>query len=128
MKVRDIMRKPMETLLPETPVKAALDRMQTLGLSSLPVQDQGGSFLGIVTVADLSRRVASAESEGVAPIKNRLAPSAVTATPEMDAGRLAEMMRYKGMENIMVLEARRLVGAISLEMARAGQGQGQAGG
>lgn len=126
MKVKDVMRKPMETLLPETAVKAALDRMKTLGLSALPVQDQGGSFLGIVTVADLSRRVASAESEEVAPIKNRLAPSAVTATPEMDVGRLAEMMQYKGMENIMVLEARRLVGAVSLEMARAGEGQGQA--
>lgn len=128
MRVKDIMRKPIETLLPETPVKGALDRMHALGLSSLPVQDQGGSFLGIVTVADLSRRVASAESEGVAPIKNRLSPMAVTATPEMDVGRLAEMMRDRGLDNVMVLEARRLAGTVSLEMAQAGQGQGQAGG
>lgn len=80
-KIRDSMRRPMETLLAETPVKAALDRMQTLGLSSLPVQNQAGSFLGIVRAADLSCRVASAESEGVAPIKNCLASSAVTDTP-----------------------------------------------
>ena len=125
MKVKDIMRKTIETLLPETSVKGALDRMHALKVSSLPVQDQGGSFLGIVTEADLSRRVASAESEGVAPIKNRLSPMAVTATPEMDVGRLAEMMRDRGLDSIMVVEARRLAGTISLEEARAGQVQGQ---
>jgi len=128
MRVKDIMRKTVETLLEDTSVQGALDRMHALGLSSLPVQDQGGSFLGIVTVADLSRRVASAESEGAAPIKNRLSPMAVTATPEMDVGRLAEMMRDRGLDNIMVLEARRLAGTVSLEMAQAGQAQGQAGG
>jgi CBS domain-containing protein len=127
MKVKEIMRKPMATLLPETPAKEALDRMRALGATSLPVQDESGVFLGIVQVADITRHIASNAAEGAVPIKDRFSRSAITATPDMDVGRLAEMMRYKSLENIMVLEARHLVGAVSLEEARAAGGPAQAG-
>lgn len=128
MKVKEIMRMPMGTLLPETPAKEALDRMRALGVTSLPVQDQSGFFLGVVQVADIARNIASDEAEGAVAIKERFARSVVTATPEMDVGRLAEMMRYKSLENVMVLEERHVVGAVSLEMARTAVGPAQAGG
>lgn len=128
MKVKEIMRMPMGTLLPETPAKEALDRMRALGVTSLPVQDQSGFFLGVVQVADIARNIASDEAEGAVAIKERFARSVVTATPEMDVGRLAEMMRYKSLENVMVLEERHVVGAVSLEMARSAVGPAQAGG
>ena len=128
MRVKEIMRKPIATLLPETPAKEALDRMRALGVTSLPVQDQSGFFLGIVQVADITRHIASNEAEGAVPIKDRFSRSAVTATPEMDVARLAEMMRYKSLENVMVLEARHLVGAVSLEQARSAAGPIAAGG
>ena len=128
MKVKEIMRKPRGTLLPETPAKEALDRMRALGVTSLPVQDQSGVFLGIVQVADIVRHISSDEGEGAVPIKDRFSRSAVTATPEMDAARLAEMMQYKNLENVMVLEAQRLVGAVSLKEARTAGGSAQRGG
>jgi CBS domain-containing protein len=127
MKVRDIMRKPIASLLPETPAKEAFDRMQALGVTSLPVQDESGFFLGIVQVADIARHIAGSETEGAVPIKDRFSRSAVTATPEMDVERLAEMMRYKNLENIMVLEARHLVGAVSLNEASTAAGPPEAG-
>jgi hypothetical protein len=37
----------------------------------------------------------------------------------MDAGRLAEMMQFKGMDEILVLDARRLVGALTRAEAEA---------
>ena len=128
MKVREIMRKPIGALLPETTAKVALARMRELGVTSLPVQDPNGFFLGIVQVADITRHIAGNEAEGAIPIKDRFSRSAVTATPEMDVGRLAEMMRDKSLENIMVLEAGRLVGAVSLREVSAAAGPAQAGG
>ena len=124
MKVKELMQKPIATLLPETSAKEALNRMRTLGVTSLPVQDANGVFLGIVQVADIERHIARDEGEGKIAIKDRFSRSAVTATPEMDVGRLAEMMRHKGLENIMVLEARHLVGAVSREQALAAGGRG----
>lgn len=128
MKVKEIMRKPTATLLPETPAKQALERMRSLGVTSLPVQDPSGIFLGIVQVSDITRHIARDETEGAIAIKDRFSRSAITATPEMDVARLAEMMRYKNLENIMVLEARHLVGAISMEEARTAAGSARAGG
>jgi CBS domain-containing protein len=127
MKVKEIMQKPIATLLPETPAKEALDRMRALGATSLPVQDANGIFLGIVQVADIERHIAREEAEGRVAIKDRFSRSAITATPEMDVARLAEMMRDKGLENVMVLEARHLAGAVSLKQALAAAGQAQAG-
>jgi len=124
MKVKEVMQKPIATLLPETSAKEALNRMRTLGVTSLPVQDANGVFLGIVQVADIERHIARDEAEGKIAIKDRFSRSAVTATPEMDVARLAEMMRYKGLENIMVLEARHLVGAVSREQALTAGGRG----
>jgi CBS domain-containing protein len=40
-----------------------------------------------------------------------------TATPEMDVARVAEMMRDRGVDDIMVVEGRYLVGALSLAEA-----------
>jgi CBS domain-containing protein len=128
MKVKEIMQKQIATLLPETPAKEALDRMRALGVTSLPVQDANGIFLGIVQVADIERHIAREEAEGRVAIKERFSRSAITATPEMDVARLAEMMRDKGLENVMVLEARHLAGAVSLKEALAAAGQARAGG
>jgi CBS domain-containing protein len=128
MKVKEIMRKPMATLLPETPAKEALARMRSLGVTSLPVQDANGIFLGIVQVTDIERHMARDEAEGSVAIKDRFSRSAITATPEMDVTRLAEMMHDKSLENIMVLEARHLVGAVSMEEARSAAGTARAGG
>jgi CBS domain-containing protein len=127
MKVKEIMRKPTATLLAETSAKEALDRMRALGTTSLPVLDANGIFLGIVQVADIERHIARDEAEGKVAIKDRFSRSAITATSEMDVARLAEMMQYKSLENIMVLEARQLVGAVSLEQARAAARPAQAG-
>ena len=124
MKVKEIMRKPAATLLAEMPAKEALDRMRALGVTSLPVQDANEIFLGIVQVADIERHIARDEAEGKIAIKDRFSRSAITATSEMDVARLAEMMRYKGLENIMVLEARHLVGAVSREQALTAGGRG----
>ncbi|HWT80677.1 MAG TPA: CBS domain-containing protein [Candidatus Acidoferrum sp.] len=124
MRVKEVMQKPIATLLPETSAKEALNRMRTLGVTSLPVQDANGVFLGIVQVADIERHIARDEAEGKIAIKDRFSRSAVTATPEMDVARLAEMMRYKGLENIMVLEARHLVGAVSREQSLTAGGRG----
>lgn len=113
VKVKDVMRRPAATAPPDTTVEEALARMQALRVSALPVVDADDALLGVVR-ADALERVA--EVDRSTPIKSR-AVSTVTATPEMDVGRLAEMMRYKGMDWIVVLEARHLVGALTLAEA-----------
>ncbi len=113
VKVRNVMHPPLATLAPETTIQDALGRMQGLNVSQLPIVDAGSILLGIVR-ADLLRQIPEAERS--TSVRGRMT-STVTATPEMDASRLAEMMRYKGLDWVPVLEARHLVGAITLTEA-----------
>jgi CBS domain-containing protein len=84
--------------------------MRTLGVSVLPVVDAGNALLGVAG-ADTLAQVPEADQADA--LKPRVVAT-VTATPEMDVGRLAEMMRYKGLGWIPVLEARQLVGELTL--------------
>jgi len=117
MKVREIMRAPRAILSPETSVTEALARLHECGVPSLPVANGDGYLLGVVTLADLAQPQPEARGTPSETIRQRLSPHLVAATPEMDVSRLAEMMRYKGFENIMVLEGRLLVGALTLDEA-----------
>ncbi len=120
MKVREIMRAPRAILSPETSVTEALARLRECGVPALPVANGDGYLLGVVTLADLSAPRPEAKGTALETVRERLSPHLVAATPEMDVSRLAEMMRYKGFENIMILEGRTLVGALTLEeVARA---------
>ncbi len=120
MKVKEIMRKSRETIPPETTVEAAIARMQSLGVPTLPVVDEQGSFRGMAVEADLARLLSDGKATAADPVQSYLRGSIVTATPEMNVARLAEMMRYKQLGRILVLEARQLVGECSLENIPAG--------
>jgi CBS domain-containing protein len=119
MRVAEIMRKPVGTLSPETTVAEALARMHELGVTLLPIEDADEFFSGIVTVAELSRRSLEAKGNSSDPVKGCPSAYPVTATPEMDVGRLAEMMRNRGLEHIVVLDRVHVVGALSLVEATA---------
>jgi CBS domain-containing protein len=110
IRVKDVMRRPGATLSPDATVRDAVTRMRALNVPVLPVVDAGNALLG-VTRADALSQVAEAEQADA--LRSRVV-STVTATPEMDVGRLAEMMRYKGLDWIPVLEARQLVGELTL--------------
>ncbi len=115
MKVKEIMRVPQNTILPEMTVEAAIAHMRSLRLPALPVVDGDGLFRGMATEADLTRLLDEGKATAADPVHSYLRGSIVTATPEMNVARLGEMMRYKGLRQILVTEARRLVGELSLE-------------
>jgi CBS domain-containing protein len=124
VKVRDVMRPPAGALSPDATIAEALARMQALGATALPVVDAERALLGVARTDALERVAEGARAEAV---KGHIAAT-VTATPEMDVGRLAEMMRYKKMDWILVLEARHLVGTLTLaEAERAAAPGGPAG-
>jgi CBS domain-containing protein len=52
-KVRDIMSSPVVTVAPDAPFDEVVERLLAEGVSGLPVVDEDGLLLGIVTEADL---------------------------------------------------------------------------
>jgi len=117
MKVKEFMRTSVVKVSPDATVKETLSRMDESGVTSLPVEDAGGILLGIARRADLSRGLSEGGVASSAAVGHGLSSHLVTATPEMDVARVAEMMRAKGIDDIMVVEGRYLVGALSLAEA-----------
>jgi len=117
MKVKELMRTSVTRVSPAATVREALSRMDGSGVTSLPVEDADGFLLGVARLADLSRALAEGSVASSAAVGDGLASHLVTATPEMDVTRVAEMMRDRGVDDIMVVEGRSLVGALSLAEA-----------
>jgi len=117
MKVKELMRTSVAKAAPAVTVGEALSRMDGSGVTSLPIEDAEGFLLGVARLADLSRAMAEGSVASTAAIGDGLSSHLVTATPEMDAARVAEMMRDRGVDDIMVVEGRSLVGALSLAEA-----------
>ncbi len=117
MKVKEIMRTSVARVAPAATVGEALSRMDGSGVTSLPIEDAEGFLLGVARLADLSRAIAEGSIASSAAVGDGLSSHLVTATPEMDVARLAEMMRDRGVDDIMVVEGRSLVGALSLAEA-----------
>jgi CBS domain-containing protein len=117
MKVKELMRTSVARVSPSATVREALSRMDGSSVTSLPVEDAEGFLLGVARLADLSRAIAEGSVESSAAVGDGLSSHLVTATPEMDVARVAEMMRDRGVDDIMVVEGRSLVGALSLAEA-----------
>ena len=117
MKVKEVMRTSVPKVSPGATVGEVLSRMDGSNITSLAIEDAEGFLLGVARVADLSRALGEGSVASSAAVGDGLSSHLATATPEMDVARVAEMMRDKGVEDIMVVEGRYLVGALSLAEA-----------
>lgn len=131
MNVGDVMTKSPVTVTEDTPLRAAARTMLDLGVSGLPVVDDGGRLVGIVSEADFLELEAArerrpkrlldalfgiegqrlAKAERVAEIMTTDPLTVDDTTPLATAARL---MRDKGVKRLPVIDGSgRLVGIVS---------------
>lgn len=80
MNVADVMATSLVTVAPETPWKQIAEKILDTGVSGLPVVDDDGNLVGLVTEADLIRRPAFGST---APTAAELMTTAlITAIPQ----------------------------------------------
>ena len=132
---RDLMTPDVVTVPPETPVMAMARLLSDRGISAVPVVDPAGVVLGIVTEADLIRRLAGEEDKpsswfgalfsdpasqaerfarthGVTA-KDLMTEKVVAVTPETTAAHIAHMMEEQKIRRVVVQEGDKLHGIVS---------------
>lgn len=132
---RDLMAAEVVTVPPDTPVVAVARLLADRGISAVPVVDGNGTVLGIVTEADLIRRLAGeadkarswlgslfssdvsdaeryARTHGVTA-RDIMTTSVVAVQPDIPAANVAQMMEEKAIRRVLVTEAGRLRGVVS---------------
>lgn len=135
LSARDLMTPDVVTVPPDMPVAAIARLLAERGISAVPVTDADGTLRGIVTEADLIRRLADEEDEppgwfsslftNPEVLADRYArtygktaeevmtENVVTVTPDETAQRIAHLMEERGIRRVVVAEEGRLRGIVS---------------
>lgn len=135
MRAADVMAQPVLTVRPETTVAAAARLMLERGISGLPVVNERGRVIGMVTEGDLLRRAetgterrrgrwvelllgpgrlaaeyAQAHGRKVAEVMTR---DVVAVAPDTPLDEVVALMERRRVKRLPVLEGEKLVGILS---------------
>ena len=135
LSARDLMTTDLITVPPETPVIAMARLLAERGISAVPVLDAKGAPMGMVTEADLIRRLAGEEDKPAswfsalfadpargaehyarthgAQARDIMTEKLVTVAPGATAAHVAQLMEQQGVRRVLVVEEGRLRGLIS---------------
>ncbi len=122
--VADIMTREVETVSPDDHVMSVWEKMRELRYAGLPVVDEKGRLIGIVTQHDLlakgvviARETTGGPSRG-AKIRDLMTSAVEYVTVSDSAAAPAKLMVYRGYGRIPVVESRKtrkLVGIVDRE-------------
>lgn len=130
MLARDVMKKEVLSISPDHSVSHAARTMLENHISGLPVCDDRGRLVGILSEGDLMRRaeLGSVSWRDIAGVRTKpesfikghswrvgdvMTQPAVTVDEDMPVGGVAELMAAKGIKRIPVMRAEEMVGIIS---------------
>ena len=135
LRARDLMTKEVVTVPPATPATSLARLLTDRGISAAPVTDPGGRLLGIVTEADLLRRLAGAEDKPAGWLRkffsnpdrqaeryakthgmearDVMTEEVIAVEPDATAEHCARVMEERGIKRLPVLQGGRLVGIVS---------------
>ena len=126
MRVRDIMTTPVFTVRQEAPVQQAVDLLTARSVTALPVLDNFGALVGMVSEGDLLRHrvpsdptayarrdLARAAQRAASAVRDVMSRHPVTTTADADVAVVAEVMLQRDVRSVPVTEGRRVVGIIS---------------
>lgn len=114
--VKNFMRQPVKSVLPELPIRDTAKAMLSEGLSALFIKEENGTeFLGIVTNTDLADlAIIAGINPNTTPVKKIMKSPVISidgCEHIMDAG---EIMREKSIRHLAVTEGEKIVGMLCI--------------
>ena len=131
MKVKDVMAKHPFTIDPDAPLGTAMDVMRTKDLRHLPVVDETGQLIGIITDRDLRQAcfapvvaeyLSAGAQQGVRQVgqtledlkvRNFMTWVVVTVHPDASLAHAALIMSERRVGSLPVIESGKLVGMLT---------------
>ena len=115
MKLENIMTTHLITIHPENTVMDAAKIMQTHNIGVIPVCQEGGKVVGIVTDRDIVvRNIANNGDPGTTLIKDMMTKDVITAAPNMSGDDAARLMAQYKIRRLPVVQNDRLVGMVAI--------------
>jgi CBS domain-containing protein len=124
MLVQEVMTAPAVTINADTTTKAALRLLAGHHVTSVPVTDDHGRILGVVSEVDLLRNLVrkdprthmlppEAPAERPNRVRDVMTTRSMTVAPDSDLSDAVEVMTTTAVKSLPVVEAGRVVGVVS---------------
>lgn len=114
MLVRDAMTPAVLTVGPSHTLRQAAKQMAGRRVGAAVVMDPDGNGPGILTERDVLESLAQDQDPDVEVAGDHLTPDAVTATPDWDLQRAAQVMVDGGFRHLVVCDGDDVVGVLSV--------------
>jgi CBS domain-containing protein len=116
MKVKDLMTPGPETVGSGDPVKKAAELMEKNNVGAVPVFDEGGGAVGVVTDRDIALRlVAGGKDPETTKTADIMSRSVVYCPDDAHASKAAQIMEEKKIRRLLVRDSRgKVTGIVSL--------------
>jgi CBS domain-containing protein len=116
MRVKEIMTRGVECVAPEATLQQAARKMRELDVGILPICNEDGMPIGMVTDRDIVvRGVAGGQNPQSCDIRTIMTPETICCNEDQDVQEAANMMQEHQIRRLLVLDDRqRLVGIVSL--------------
>ncbi|HEY7236501.1 MAG TPA: CBS domain-containing protein [Gemmatimonadaceae bacterium] len=123
--VRDLMTESPRTTTPDMPLPDAAREMLSSGLSALPVVDEDGGLLGLLSERELMRHFMSTalisgssrflppSAHGLRTVRDVMTRQVLCVGPEQSLADVAALMTNKDVERVPVVRGGRLVGFLT---------------
>ena len=115
MKANDIMTERPEGVTPGTSIAEVARIMREMNVGIVPVTDDDGHLLGVITDRDITIRVTAA---GLPPqdvtVQDFMSPNVITVSPDDSVDQVRQLMADNQIRRVMVTQDDKLVGVISL--------------
>lgn len=111
--VKQLLKRPAVTCLPDTPLKSALQLMQDEHVGSMIITDASARVLGIFTLHDLLERVALSDCDLATPMSQVMTPEPLTLPADAMAHEAALVMARHGFGHLCVVDRGQLLGMLS---------------
>lgn len=110
--VERLMTRDPVTCTPDTPIRAAAERMHASRISSVCICDDAG-FRGIVTVRDMNGRVIVKGTDPDAPLSDIMTAKPLTLGPKALITDVLHMMVERGIGHVPIVDGPKLVGIVT---------------
>jgi CBS domain-containing protein len=118
MKIRDLLKTkpgPVITITPNDTVSAAVQKLAEHDLGSLPVCNDKGELVGIVTERDLVRKCfKNIDACASFKVQDVMTKDVAVGTPDDDLEYVISTMKQKRIRHLPIVNNRRVVGVVSM--------------
>jgi len=115
MHLKDVMKREVETVSPDTPLREAAHKMNARGVPVLPVCE-GATMVGVLTARDITvRATAQGRDPRVTRVREVMTAPAIYGREDQDLDEAADLMQRRWLYRLPVLDRQmHLVGMVSL--------------